>query len=126
MYDIGDIEMKLGDFEGHVYSQARPKWHKLRNGVYGLIAKLNRATETNRRLQRRCQLAESAALTTIEDCRRQGVSLGRRLAACGYIMIEDELKLASEMYPEKMKAVRSAYRTIRDSQLTGDIKCEGK
>ena len=49
--------------------------------------------ETNRRLNRRCQLAESAVLNTIEDCRRQGVSFGRILACAGYAMLEEENKM---------------------------------
>lgn len=40
----------------------------------------DRMRATNNRLHKRAQLAESAAMTTVEDCKRQGVSLGRMLA----------------------------------------------
>ncbi len=44
----------------------------------------------NAKLHRRCQAAESANKTTIEDCKRQGVSLGRALANAGYLQLRAE------------------------------------
>lgn len=41
---------------------------------------LAEARATNTRLHRRVQAAEAAARTTVEECRRAGVSLGRSLA----------------------------------------------
>lgn len=43
-----------------------------------------------RELNRRAQAAESAVGITIEDCRRQGVSLGRALANAGYAKLAAE------------------------------------
>ncbi|MBT8200065.1 MAG: hypothetical protein KJO36_06075 [Acidimicrobiia bacterium] len=58
---------------------------------------LDRLRETNRRLNRRAQIAEAAARVTIEDCKRQGVSLGRVLANAGYLQLEDLCKRQREM-----------------------------
>ena len=56
-----------------------------------LKAQLDTARETNRKLHRRCQLAESAVKENIDECKRKGQSLGRRLAGAGYAMIEADV-----------------------------------
>lgn len=64
------------------------------NNFKVIVADLNcevmqlRATVT--RLNRRTQAAEKAARTTIEECRRQGVSLGRGLALWGYCELREQ------------------------------------
>lgn len=55
-----------------------------------LVAEVRALRATNSRLNRRAQQAEAAAQVTIEDCKRQGVSLGRLLSAGGYAMRERE------------------------------------
>ncbi len=59
------------------------------------LAALCEAVETltaeRGQLRQRVEQAEKAAKVTIEDCRRQGVSLGRGLANYGYQMAQDEL-----------------------------------
>lgn len=50
---------------------------KERNAALSEVASLR---ETVKRLNRRAQLAEAAALQNVEECRRQGMSLGRMLA----------------------------------------------
>ena len=44
----------------------------------------------NRRLHRRCQRAESAVKENVEECKRQGVGLGRTLANAAYKPLEEE------------------------------------
>ena len=58
--------------------------------IWKAIKQLATAKETNRKLHRRCQLAESAVKENIEACKRAGQSLGRRLSAAGYLMVEAE------------------------------------
>ena len=48
------------------------------------------AREANKRLNRRCQSAESGLKAKLEDIKRQGGSFGRALAASGYVMAENE------------------------------------
>ena len=45
---------------------------------------IERLRATNTALNRRATKAEGQVTTTIEDCRRQGVSIGRGLANAGY------------------------------------------
>ena len=46
--------------------------------------------EQRNAMHRRAQAAEAGVGVTVEDCRRQGVSLGRTLANAGYRSIEEE------------------------------------
>ena len=45
-----------------------------------LYQERDEARVTIKRLNRRCTKAEAAAMVTVEDCKRQGVSFGRSLA----------------------------------------------
>lgn len=63
---------------------------QLASRVPALVAEVRALRATNSRLNRRAQQAEAAAQVTIEDCKRQGVSLGRLLSAGGYAMRERE------------------------------------
>ena len=49
--------------------------------------------ETNARLNRRCQAAESAALQNVKACAAQGLSFGRTLANWYALRLADELRL---------------------------------
>ena len=53
---------------------------------------IKRLTEDKQELHRRCQKAEAANQVTIDDCKRQGVSIGRSLANAGYLKLESEIK----------------------------------
>jgi hypothetical protein len=53
---------------------------------------LDQARTSNRALHRRCQKAESAARQTVEQCRCQGVSLGRSLANAQCSNYQDALE----------------------------------
>lgn len=61
---------------------------------------------TNIKLHRRCQAAESAVKENIEACRKQGVSLGRKLANAGYMILEDENKSQAKRIEELEKALK--------------------
>lgn len=68
------------------------------------IAELQKpAGLTNIKLHRRCQAAESAVKENIDVCRRQGVSLGRKLANAGYLILEDETKAQAKRIEELEK-----------------------
>ena len=54
------------------------------------VTTLEQAHETIKRLNRRVQRAEKAALENIAECRRQGVGLGRALAGFGYAQQEEK------------------------------------
>ncbi len=72
-----------------------------------LQAELATARETNKALHRRCQLAESAVKENIAECKRHGQSLGRRLSAAGYLLIEAELATAKEEVEDLRKTIRA-------------------
>ena len=76
--------------------------------------------EKNKRLHRRCQLAESAVKNNIAECRKQGVSLGRVLSAAGYAMIEDENKRRREaleliMQLTEFSNAKGAYNIVQQA-----------
>lgn len=75
-------------------------------------ADLAQARATNARLNRRAQQAESAAAQTVEDCRRQGVSLGRGLALWAAERAEAELRMRElhHFEEEKLRAEAEAER----------------
>lgn len=58
----------------------------------GLSQQLARAFETNAKLNRRCQAAESAALENIKACVSAGLSFGRTLANWYALRLADELR----------------------------------
>jgi hypothetical protein len=60
--------------------------------VRELEAEVMRLRATNRELNRRATVAEAACRVTVEDCRREGVSLGRSLANAGYATLEAEIE----------------------------------
>lgn len=60
--------------------------------VRELEAEVMRLRTTNRELNRRATQAEAACRVTVEDCRREGVSLGRSLANAGYAALEAEIE----------------------------------
>jgi hypothetical protein len=73
------------------YDSAVPSWWaEAAEVVASASLKLDQALETNRELNRRCQVAESAASQKIEDAKREGVSLSKRFARAGYQMAERE------------------------------------
>lgn len=61
-----------------------------REDIPRLLEALDEARETNRRLNRRVTQAEAQVMTTVEDCRRQGMSLGRGLANAACARLEEE------------------------------------
>ena len=65
----------------------------------------DRLRKTNARLHRRCQLAESQIKTTVDDCRRQGVSFGRILANAACEMVEAERDRLREAVDEVRRLV---------------------
>ncbi len=110
-----------------------------------LQSELTTARETNRKLHRRCQLAESAVQENIAACKKQGQSLGRGLSASGYLMLEAELAKLKEYHKggcidcdhyakvmslkaqlateqEKVKRLREAAEN-KDKQFTLDRTC---
>ena len=80
------------------------------------IRERDEARETIKRLNRRCTAAEGHVKTTIEDCQRQGVSVGRGLANAGYRLLQQERDAALarverlEQILEAMDAARAALR----------------
>ena len=60
---------------------------------------LRRSDETIKRLNRRCQLAESAAKDNVDACKREGISFGRVLANHAAVTAEEELRrLEAELH----------------------------
>ena len=63
-------------------------------------AENKRLRETNRKLNRRCQLAEKVADDNIEKCKRAGVSFGRALSNYGYLKQQEEIADLNEQLRE--------------------------
>lgn len=84
-----------------------------RDAAQAVAASLRR---TNTGLNRRCQRAESAALQNVEECRRQGISLGRSLANFGYSRAE---RRAEELSSE-LQAARDQLR--RKGEEVSDLE----
>ena len=71
--------------------------------------------DTNRRLNKRCQLAECAANDNIEKCKRAGVSFGRSLANYGCAKWGEENDKLKKEYWEASKMV---------DKITSNKQCE--
>lgn len=67
-----DLDAIINEFQHNFYDAARM--------IAALRSQLDAVTKERGELRQRVQQAEKAARTTIDDCRRQGVSLGRSLA----------------------------------------------
>ncbi len=89
-HNDGSHEVKSLELEG-VTNTIHNLWVDAHN-------ELTTARETNKSLHRRCQLAESAVQENIAACKKQGQSLGRRLSASGYLMVEAELAKLKEYH----------------------------
>ncbi len=74
------------------------------------------ARATNTRLNGRLTKAEAAMRTTIEDCMRQGVPIGRRLANAGYLMERARAEQA-EAALDRVRALASQSYYIRPRDL---------
>lgn len=72
---------KAGASMGYAYSHYKQDVEALLQLLHDLESKLEVMRDTNNRLHRRCQEAESAARTKVEEVQRAGPSLGRALAA---------------------------------------------
>lgn len=81
-----------------------------------LRSQLDAVTKERGELRQRVQQAEKAARTTIDDCRRQGVSLGRSLANYACKMERHRA--------ERMERVVEAARRWADACATGDDDLE--
>lgn len=73
--------------------------------IVALEAEVERLRDTNRNLNRRVQLAESAVAENVEACRRAGVSLGRVLANAAVAQMEAE----NEWLRAKLASIASVY-----------------
>ena len=76
-----------------------------------LAAEVERLRSKNTELNRRCTDAEGAARDNVEQCRRQGVSLGRGLAnwaACEYEREVERLKAALDAVRREVKSAAPA------------------
>lgn len=82
--------------------------------VEKLRAEVESLRATNRRLNRRATEAEGQVRTTIEDCRRQGVSLGRGLANAGYAAMEAERDAALNQAAKLQEQLDAASETARE------------
>ncbi len=58
------------------------------------IERAERADNRANEYHRRAQAAEAAVTVTVDDCRRQGVSLGRSLANAGYRALTERAERA--------------------------------
>ena len=79
-----------------------------------LEAEIERLREKNRELNRRATRAESVMNVTAEDCRRQGMSLGRALANVAYDSDHAKLEAieARCRFPDSVGDLREAIQRI--------------
>ena len=79
-----------------------------------LEAEVERLREKNRELNRRATRAESVMNVTAEDCRRQGMSLGRALANVAYDSDHAKLEAieARCRFPDSVGDLREAIQRI--------------
>src|SRR5215475_13564543 len=68
---------------------------------------LRELQETNRRLNRRAQMAEGVADENVEKCRRAGISLGRGLANYAATRSEETIATQAEQLRELREAAAS-------------------
>jgi len=71
---------------------------------------LQRLRDKNRELHRRCQAAESAMQITVDDCKRQGVSMARSLVNAAYIKLQAE----NEQLKEELEDYHNAEKFVAD------------
>lgn len=81
-----------------------------------LEAERDNLRETNQRLNRRCQLAESALAEKIEKAKRSGGSFGRSMANAAAAMFERQRDEAREALRDLCAAYRTACH-IRDEDV---------
>lgn len=89
-------------------------YEKIRQLCRPVFDELERLRITNNSLNRRCQSAESAALQSVEDCKRQGVGLGRALANWYAQQIQRQLDSAMAEILRLTSAAGQAACVIRD------------
>jgi len=89
---MGDLDLDEM-INGLHYDSAAEMIAKVRR----LVEYVRRLQQTNRRLNRRCQHAESAARQTLEQQRRAGPSFGRALANWGYAQAMERVRELEEM-----------------------------
>jgi hypothetical protein len=85
--------------------------------IIELDGRLDQALETNRELNRRCQVYESAASQKIEDAKREGVSLSKRFARAGYTMAEERVKELESRLDPLLEFVRNLAKQHRTCEL---------
>lgn len=87
-----------------------------RTDVLALVDEVERMRAKNTELNRRATKAEGQVSTTIEDCRRQGVSVGRRLANVGYNIVRDELDETLAREERLLEAIRDLWELAEGGQ----------
>jgi len=108
-------------------AEHKAEWKTIPLAPFELLALLDaaderdRLRETNARLHRRCQLAESQIKTTVDDCRRQGVSFGRILANAACEMAEAERDRLREAVNEVLRLVRREEHLFPRTKRIADI-----
>lgn len=75
------------------------------------------------RLHRRTQAAEAGLRDTVADCRRQGLSLGRRLANSAFAAVSTECERISARLNEANQTVAAQRRWIEDLQSGQWVNC---
>jgi len=80
-------------------------------GVAQLKAEIERLRQKNRELNRRLTRAEGAIETTVEDCQRQGVSMGRALANSAATKYKDESEKLSAVV-DRCTALCKRWETV--------------
>ncbi len=122
---VAELQKQLLEYE-QTEAAVCPEDVGVQEYVGQLHSQLATARETNKSLHRRCQLAESAVKENIAACKKQGQSLGRRLSASGYLMLEAELTKAKKQVEEYKDALAvkfnaemcEALKPIRDKLVS--------